>query len=434
MDEKLLFLLKKYPVASAKQLTFELAISQQALSKKIRQAGSQIVRIGKARASRYALAHQNAQFPKKIPLFSIDQQGHAECIAFIYPLDCQAFLVEPLIDAFWLHNESGEQLFHDLPYFLETMRPEGFLGRIIAKKQILGLPNDARNWNAWNMLNFIYNEGFDCGGNLVLGETALAKAGEIASIKAIERNPVYPQLANVVLQGECPGSSAGGEQPKFTACIDGNLVIVKFSPKINHSAGRRWADLLIAEHIASSVLLEVKLPASQAEILITDHRVFLEIKRFDRVGKKGRKSFFPLSVIDAEYTGLGRGWKTISERLVEQKKLSDLDFQQIKVLDYFGELIANTDRHLGNLSFTTNNEIFSLAPIYDMLPMYYAPERGEIVLKQHKPPVSRKNDPEWDFATKLALLFWQRVSQDGRISSDFQAIAKNHHQEIVEFT
>src|SRR5690606_41232569 len=56
-----------------------------------------------------------------------------------------------------------------------------------------------------------------------------------------------------------PGSSAGGEQPKFLArLLDGSgaerSVLVKFSAPMDQTPGRRWADLLACEWLALEIL------------------------------------------------------------------------------------------------------------------------------------------------------------------------------------
>jgi hypothetical protein len=51
------------------------------------------------------------------------------------------------------------------------------------------------------------------------------------------------------------------------------------------------------------------------------------------------------------------------------------------------QLIANTDRHFGNLAFYDNyNGRFELAPVYDMLPMLFAPEHDQTVARIFQPP------------------------------------------------
>jgi len=46
---------------------------------------------------------------------------------------------------------------------------------------------------------------------------------------------------------------------------------------------------------------------------------------------------------------------------------------KIERLWHFGKLIANSDMHEGNLSFRPG---LAIAPVYYMLPMLYASERG----------------------------------------------------------
>ena len=79
----------------------------------------------------------------------------------------------------------------------------------------------------------------------------------------------YPSLANDVISGVLPGSSAGGEQPKFTAfCGDrSSHVIVKFSPKTEDAIARRWSDILITEHHATEALHMYEIGAAETRLL-----------------------------------------------------------------------------------------------------------------------------------------------------------------------
>ena len=97
-------------------------------------------------------------------------------------------------------------------------------------------------------------------GNLILGELSLTRWQETAATDVIalaDRAVHYPRLAQAALAGDATSSSAGGEQPKFTAMVGDNApcaVIVKFSESVSSPAGRRWADLLIVEHHALAVM------------------------------------------------------------------------------------------------------------------------------------------------------------------------------------
>jgi hypothetical protein len=87
----------------------------------------------------------------------------------------------------------------------------------------------------------------------------------------------------------------------------------------------------------------------------------------------------------------------------------------------FGRLIANTDMHDGNLSFKPG---LQLAPVYDMLPMGYAPVRGvELPHMDFMPPLPLPAERDaWLVAARAAEYFWLSASTEARISKGFQAI------------
>ena len=55
------------------------------------------------------------------------------------------------------------------------------------------------------------------------------------------------------------------------------------------------------------------------------------------------------------------------------------DAPQLRLLEAYGVLIANTDRHDGNISLLLQGDDWALSPTYDRLPMGYAPVAGEVV-------------------------------------------------------
>jgi serine/threonine protein kinase HipA of HipAB toxin-antitoxin module len=230
-----------------------------------------------------------------------------------------------------------------------------------------------------------------------------------------------------------PGSSVGGEQPKFSAYLeDERSVLVKFSPDKSTEKGIRWADLLVAEYLAlETVEKELKISAARTEIIEANNRVYLESTRFDRVGRNGRKGILSFQALELEYVGSPSTWSASAQALTRMKKISQADFRSILMLDTFGELIANSDRHYGNISFFFDlrdpNGKVTLAPAYDMLPMFFAPKESELkhFSREWKMPVSNAlNLPIWDEARSAALRFWERVINDGRISPDFKNEAK----------
>ena len=64
------------------------------------------------------------------------------------------------------------------------------------------------------------------------------------------------ELAEATIAGHPPGSSAGGERPKFGVLVDGRHMLVKFAARggAGDAAARRWCDLLVLEALALNVV------------------------------------------------------------------------------------------------------------------------------------------------------------------------------------
>jgi hypothetical protein len=239
-------------------------------------------------------------------------------------------------------------------------------------------------------------------------------------------------LALAALGISLGGSSAGGEQPKFSAFRHGRSVLVKFSPAGDSPADQRWRDLLICEALALHTLGQAGIAAAPTEIVQAGGRVFLQSQRFDRTAQ-GRVGMVSLDVYDREYIGQGTNWVDTAQRIdrAGPERLSVADVETLCLLDAYGALIANTDRHHGNISLLLHNNRWQLAPAYDMLPMLYAPVAGEIVARDfaaQPPRPSLHTLAVWPRALALAQTFWQAAAADQRISPPFQEIARaNEH-------
>lgn len=234
-------------------------------------------------------------------------------------------------------------------------------------------------------------------------------------------------MAEDVLKGEVPGSSAGGEQPKFTAfnSLNESHVIVKFSPKDDTDIAKRWRDILITEYHAAQIINENICPAAQTRFLEAEGRLFLETHRFDRLGVSGRYSMISLQAIDDEFTGLGHNWARVMGALKDQGLVRDQDAHAAGQLLYFGQLIHNTDMHLGNLSLFIDGETFKLLPCYDMCSMGFAPksvgEVGPFFFDASKIPDPELNTSDTTRLQRLAYAFWENVLGDEHISSEFRS-------------
>jgi hypothetical protein len=297
------------------------------------------------------------------------------------------------------------------PWFLDGMRPQGFMGRAFVRKhcRLIGSSPDLNRWGSDQYLLSALLFGSDLPGNLVIGDHPI-------EVPEFVDQSCWPDLAREAIRGNPAGSSAGGEQPKFSSGIE----IVKFARF--DGEGGRWADLLVAESLAADVLAGNGIAVAHTRIMDQDGFRFLAIRRFDRTERGGRHGMHSLEALDGAFIGEGGGaWPDLAASLHHPEGLLGFDdLDAIKKIWNFGRAIGNTDMHLGNLSFLeTDRRLLTVAPVYDMLPMAYIPtsagipEAGDIDL-----PVIEEDN--------MAKDFWQRVAEDTRISASFRNIAKSH--------
>lgn len=411
-------------LARAADLMAALGISQATLSRRVRDAGETVLALGRGRATRYALARAVRGGASRFPVYRVGPDGRVSRHGELLTLHGGRCL---------LRMAEGGELLHDgLPWFIEDMRPQGFLGRLFARQAApLGVPADPREWTGDDALLALSQRGEDCVGNLILGEGSLARYLDRAA-----RPPVtiteqdYPALAAATLAGEMPGSSAGGEQPKFACAVAGQApprhLIVKFSPPVaSGGAARRWADLLVCECLALATLRGGGWPAAASRLVEAGGRLLLEVERFDRTAR-GRIGIVSGAAVEAEFVGGATTWSRLGVALAAAGRLSQTDAESLAALELFGGMIGNSDMHLGNVSFFTEGR-FALAPCYDMLPMRYAPVgRGEVLPDIAAPAIpafSHETRNLWLAAADLAGAFWRGVKPDARLGGRFDAIA-----------
>jgi hypothetical protein len=347
-------------------------------------------------------------------------------------------VVDPASEVLGFHFESAVSRIRstttrDLPFFLNDLRPAGFLGSLIPLRHPeLGFPKDIRVWSASHCLRYLTRFGSNAPGNLIVGDEAfsgylrrLANPPDLVPVG--ERSRRYPELATETLAKGDPGSSAGGEQPKFlvTRDADGCHLIVKFSPPVNTETGRRVADLLVCEHLALQTLRNAGVAAAASTILEAGGRCFLEVERFDRLRGNGRRGVISLASLDEEFSGSRGTWSESVTALIAGRVLPPRVEAQVRWLEVFGGLIANSDMHLGNIAFFCEDLMpTELTPAYDMTPWLFAPRLGELVPREFQPPLPSPRDaPVWREAWQAACALWRAAASDARISADFRALA-----------
>jgi hypothetical protein len=427
---------------TARELALALGVSQPTVSRRLAEQGERVLAIGQARARRYAWRRPVRDIGWEWPVYRVDAVGGVSLAGTLHAIYPVGYVWRDELS----HQES---VFDGLPWFLADNRPQGYLGRqLVGLHQIKELSGRLEAWADDDILYGLTRMGFDLPGNLLIGDRAVggfqrqsgffqSLAGDISIVSREKLRGLYPQLIQQSRRFEQVNSSAGGEQPKLGECIRESQglveLLIKYSPPVNQEAGIRWSDMLVAEHLALTTLSDYGIRASGSSICKTAGRAFLEVTRFDRTLQHGRTGIVSLEAVSGEFIGRSGGWDEQAAALLEQGLIPQQDYDHILRIHAFGNLIANTDMHPGNLSFFLGDDFsLRLAPVYDMLPMHHAPNtHGEVIarpIRQARP--TRLTEPVWEEVQAWATDYWQRVAGDDRVSADFQAIAAHYHRAL----
>ncbi|KQW57127.1 type II toxin-antitoxin system HipA family toxin YjjJ [Variovorax sp. Root411] len=432
LAETALALIRSQGTVTSAELQARLGVSQPTVSRTLAPLlrGADILKVGAARSQMYVGPRHVERVGTEVPVVKVDANGNATPFGRVVPLQGGRC---------WMDELEGRSALHDgLPWFLSDMRPQGFIGRAFAHGHPqLGLPANPEHWTDDDVLQALALCGEDLPGNLIVGAESFRR------FQSITAQPVpqvstgnYPAMAESAMQGTLPGSSAGGEQPKFCTVREGRQVIVKFSPSGASPADRRLRDLLVCEHLALRTLQEAGVAAAITRLFIEAGRVFLEVERFDRTAD-GRIGMVSLMAYDAQHIGKIDNWAATANRMASRGLLRANDAQRLRFLEAFGRLIGNTDRHYGNISLLIEDGNWRLAPAYDVLPTLYAPINGELPPRDLAtsglaPTVETLE--EWPQARQLAIVFWQTVAADARITPPFRALARKNARFTDEAT
>lgn len=400
-------------VLHAAELRHRLDVSPATLMRAVREEGTDVIPIGRGRATRYGLRHTWPTLDtSRFPLFRILETGAARSEGELFTLAARQTVWMP-----------GGTVSGGLPIELADARPSGFLGRHFAAMHAdLRLPARVMDWADHHILLAMSRRGEDAPGNLIVGDESFARWHAL-DIPARTRGD-YPGLAEATIAGHPPGSSAGGERPKFGAFVDGRHVLVKFAARggPGDAVARRWCDLLVLEALALHVVSSRGVTAARTSMVDADSNYFLESDRFDRVGLRGRVAVLSLAAVQDDPAD---PWARAAVLLRDAGRLSREDTGRLQWLDAFGALIANTDRHPYNVIFFAEGATLRLAPAFDQLPMLYAPTPdGHVPPRTFAPPHATADTLEvWDDARAGAREFWQRASDDARVSDDVRTIS-----------
>jgi len=401
----------------AGELTQSLGISRPTLLDAYRREQATVLRYGRGRNTWYAARERFPQLgTDHFPVFRVNESGVI--------VEAGELVTLAGNHSIWLPDM---EVVFGLPTEMQDVAPKGFLGRTFARNNLeLDLPDDVNRWSDNHVLIAISRRGEDLPGNLVIGGESFDRYQQldypVHTIDDLE------ELAKRALAGEQIGSSAGGEQPKYSVLIEGKHRIVKFALGITDNA-RRWKDLLALEHLALTVLAEAGLQSSRAELIDQGEMRCLMVDRFDRIGIKGRRAVLTLAGASGQVNG---SWTDAAQELAQEGQINAADLTTIALLDAFGAQIANTDRHLYNVAFFRDGANLKLAPAFDQLPMAYAPPAsGHLRTEAVAPALPRANTlGVWAEATAIARDFWQRAS-DIELGESMREIVNVHRERLV---
>ena len=408
-SDSIRLLLTNGPMA-ARQIVEKTGLSQPTVSRALAALGDEVLRLGSGPSIHYVLRDRSRSFASTL-IFRVSEEGLIRELGSLAPVRSDGFVIVQA-DGVVLHSDG-------LPWWMYDMRPQGYLGRAYASTHaaVLGLPANPEHWGDMDVMRALLAHGYDVIGNLLIGELARDRFIEMPAPLPVDREVAYPALAASTSAGDVPGSSAGGEQPKFCAYSERGHVLVKFSMPDDNPISERWRDLLLAEHLALSVL------GVETNVFDFGGQRFLEAPRFDRVGQFGRLGVFSLRALEAEFVGdASAPWPSLVRRLVADGHVHADAIAGAALLWAFGTLIGNTDMHAGNLSFISGHgRPYHLAPAYDMLPMGFAPRSGGALVDTLSPAslTSSVDGATWREALGLAEGFFSLARNCDGFSARF---------------
>jgi hypothetical protein len=398
-------------------------VSRPTLMRAVRAAGEDVVRIGRGPTVQYGLRQDwQGLGGSRFPLIRITAAG--------IPVAAGELITLAARQSVWLPLGTVS---NGLPIALADARPSGFLGRHFAATHAdLLLPLRLDDWSDHHVLLAMARRGEDLPGNLIVGDESFERWQALATPERSRED--YPQLAEATVAGHPPGSSAGGERPKFGAFVEGRHRLVKFAarPTAADRVARRWCDLLILESLALAAAASAGLDVARTRIVESPTHWFLESERFDRAGVGGRIAVLSLAAVQ---TNLADSWTRAAVSLRQAGRVTEDDARRLRWLDAFGALIANGDRHPHNVLFFTDeaHTRLQLAPAFDQVSMFYAPTPdGQVPDREFRmPPLSADALDVWDDARAAARRFWADAAEDARLSDGMRRICADNARVVA---
>jgi hypothetical protein len=319
-------LLQSNPGSKSTELAAMAQVSAPTMVRMLGEAGDSVLRLGKARATRYFLRRTLRGLPASAPVYAINRDGVPSQVGQLELIAPRGTVLDVAAMGWPIEQEFAQGVWPDgLPYPLQDMKPQGFLGRQFAHQEskALGVPPNPREWSDDDVLVILLSRGTDTSGNLIVGDRALDlwlhnKASAQNVLGQEDTLAGYLAYAEQASARGMAGSSAGGEFPKFTVLreLQGAHTphaIVKFSANDRSDTVQRWSDLLVCEHLALQAVRTIpQITSASSRVLQHGGRTFLEVERFDRHGLFGRSPLCSLDALEASILPTSRSFHQYS--------------------------------------------------------------------------------------------------------------------------
>ena len=422
LDAQVSALLAQTDGCTAAALQAATGKSQASISLALTRLGDAVCKMGAARSTRYALTQAVLGLDARQAVHLAAPHADQGLFGSLVFLQGNRVHISGPRKSQWLGSNA-------LPWWLSTLKPQGFLGRRFARLRPDFAPDPAE-WTLAQILYMAVNHIGDPPGAFTVGPRNLANSVPLTNRS---RGAAFGRLADAAADSLPAGSSAGGEQPKFLAQVGNREVIVKFTPPRGTPFGERWHDLLQLEHLAGLVLRDNGIAVAQTELVQTQRRTYLQSTRFDRLGGTGKRHVVAASSVhEAFVKAPQRHWVATCEALVTLKLLAPEHLRAVASTYLFGQYIANTDMHFGNLSFFVDDvtePVLLPTPVYDMLPMAWRPgvhggELGAVPIPERVQPAGFETQAAE--ARAWAIDYWEQAARLEGLSSSLQrASARN---------
>ena len=172
--DQLASVLARRAAMPATELGEQLGVSPATLHRLLQERSDAIVTTGQARRTRYALRRALRGDLTELPLYAVDAAGQAQRVAQLALVHPQGSCMQLAGSGWPVPEESRHGWWDGLPYPLLNMRPQGYLGRQLARAEhsVLGVPVNPETWSDDDVVHVLSRVVSDASGNLILGDAA----------------------------------------------------------------------------------------------------------------------------------------------------------------------------------------------------------------------------------------------------------------------